>query len=197
MMLIRSSLPSSNPVTLPDAVCIALGPESKTEKSRKFNDFSLFFIIFWTENRGFASNFDRNLWTPILLYYRETKKIVWDWHVHRKIIITTRSLKAWKTIATQTIVIHTIADKQLPPKTIATTHKWAQMKLRWPRMTPMTQNVPKWAWISSSEPGWVWISLNVCGDNCVGDNCLGGNCFGWQLFVCNGHIQKNETFTPS
>ena len=35
MILIRSSLPSSNPVTLPDAVCIVSGPEQKTEKYRK------------------------------------------------------------------------------------------------------------------------------------------------------------------
>ena len=34
-MLIRSSLPSSNPVTLPDAVCIVSGPDPKSEKSRK------------------------------------------------------------------------------------------------------------------------------------------------------------------
>ena len=56
MMLIRSSLPSSNPVTLPDAVCIAFGPEAKTEKSRKFNDFSLFSSFFEQKIEDFLQN---------------------------------------------------------------------------------------------------------------------------------------------
>ena len=34
-MLVRSSLPSSNPVILLDAVFIVIGPEPETEKSRK------------------------------------------------------------------------------------------------------------------------------------------------------------------
>ena len=39
-MLIRSSLPRVNPVTLPDAICIVSSPELKTEKSLKSHDFT-------------------------------------------------------------------------------------------------------------------------------------------------------------
>ena len=60
MMLVRSSLPSSNPVTLPDAVCIVSGPESKTEKSRKFNDFSLLSSFFEQKIEDFLQNLIEN-----------------------------------------------------------------------------------------------------------------------------------------
>ena len=118
----------------------------------------------------------------------------------------------WKTIATQTIVIHTIADKQLPPKTIATqtivthtivtTHKWAQMRLKWPRMTPndtecaqMSLNELKWAWMSLNKPECVWWQLcgwqlfgwQLCVVTIVCLQLCGWQFFGWQLFFSRLH----------